>query len=420
MKNVKIFAIILGSGFVLLLVFTILNRDAPKEMQYIKVERTNFVVNIESKGEIEAASAVTIYLPEIFFSGKIRMHEITLSDIVDEGTSVKKGDYVAQLDNSAVEKEIQEEEADIERRLEEMAVAKIDTAVKLSQERNKIAQNFDNVKEKEIILEQSVYDSKAVQRQAQLSLQQAQRFYENSINSYKRLKIMESNRLKNMQERLDRDLETKKNYETLMAQLTVYAPKDGIVIYAQDRRRRKIKAGSMLNRYSSSYNRVATLPNLDSLLSVTYVNEIDISKVYEGQTVEMMVDALPEKVIKGKIIDIANIGKSSGNSDGKVFRVAIYIENSDEELKPAMTTSNQIIIDRLEDALVIPINAVHSDGENSFVYLRNGINIVKKQVKTGLQNKSMIIIEDGLKNGDKCLIREPANKDEIELVALNS
>lgn len=417
MKKVKIFAIILGSAFVLLIGFTLFNREDSKDMQYVKAKRTNFEVNVESKGEIEAASAVTIYMPDIFFSGKIRMYEITLNSIVDEGTSVKKGDYVAQLDNSAVEKEIEEEETEIEKRQEELEVAKIDTAVKLSQERNKIAQNLDNVKEKEIIMEQSVYDSKAVQRQSELSFQQAQRMYENSINTYKRMKMMESNRVRTIQERLDRNMEIRNYYEQLMDQLTVYAPEDGIVIYAQDRRGRKIKAGTMLNRYSWAYNRVATLPNLDSLLSVTYINEIDISKVYEGQSVEMTIDALPDKVISGKIMDISNIGKNSGSNDGKVFRVEIYIDQPDAELKPAMSTTNRIIIEKFDDALVIPVNAVHSDGKNNYVYLRNGMQVVKKQVITGMQNSNMIIIKEGLEEGDKCLIREPDNKEEIELVA---
>lgn len=418
MKRVKIFAGILGSGFLLVLGFTFVNKESAKEMVYVNAERTDFVVSVETKGEIVAASAVTIYMPEIFFTGKIRLYEITMTDIVPEGTKVKKGDYVAKLDHSAVEKEIEQVEALIEKRSESLEVAKIDTAVKLSQQRNQIAQNVDNLMEKKIILEQSVYDSKAVQRKAELGVLQAERLHENSINSYQRMMMYEKNRVSNIQERLDKHVEVKGYHDQLMKDLTIYAPEQGIVLYAQDRRRNKIKAGTMLHRYRDSHNRVATLPNLDSLLSITYINEIDISKIYKGQEVTLTIDAMPDSDIKGKVMHISSIGKNSSSNDGKVFRVEIYIENSEEELKPAMSTTNRIIISTFDDALVIPVNAVHSDGTNNFVYLKNGMNVIKKQVIPGLQNKNEIVIEKGLKVGDKCLVREPQNKDEIQLVAL--
>lgn len=418
MKRVKIFAGILGSGFLLVLAFTLFNKETPKDMLYIKAERTDFVVSVETKGEIEAASAVTIYMPEIFFTGKIELYEITMTDIVAEGTHVVKGDYVAKLDHGAVEKEIEEEEAYIEKRIEQLEVAKIDTAVKLSQQRNQIAQNVDNLEEKKIILEQSIYDSKAVQRKAELGVQQAERLHENSINSYQRMLMYEKNRVASIQEKLNKNLEVKGYYEQLMKDLTIYAPEQGIVIYAQDRRRNKIKAGSILHRYRDSHNRVATLPNLDSLLSVTYINEIDISKIYKGQQVALLVDAMPGTEISGKVMHISNIGQNSSSNDGKVFRVEIYIENPEKDLKPAMSTTNRVIISTFDDALVVPVNAVHSDGINNFVYLKSGMNIIKKQVIPGLQNNNKIIIEKGLKDGDKCLIREPQNKDEIQLVAL--
>lgn len=419
MKRVKIFAGILGSGFLLVLGFTFFNKEVPKDMMYVQAERTNFVVSVETKGEIEAASAVTIYMPEIFFSGKIRLYEITMTDIVPEGTKVKKGDYVAKLDHGAVEKEIEAVEEIIEKRTEELEVAKIDTAVKLSQQRNQIEQNMDDLKEKKIILEQSIYDSKAVQRKAELGVLQAERMHENSIHSYQRMLMYEKNRITSTQNRLDKNLEIKGYYEQLMKDLTIYAPEQGIVIYAQDRRRNKIKAGTMLHRYRGSHNRVATLPNLDSLLSVTYINEIDISKIYKGQEVALAIDAMPDLEVKGEVLHISNIGKNSSSNDGKVFRVEIYIEKPDKELKPAMSTTNKVIISTFDDALIVPVNAVHSDGTNNFVYLKNGMNIIKKQVITGQQNSNKIIIEKGLKEGDKCLIREPQNKDEIQLVALN-
>ncbi|MEZ4997192.1 MAG: efflux RND transporter periplasmic adaptor subunit [Bacteroidales bacterium] len=55
---------------------------------------------------------------------------------------------------------------------------------------------------------------------------------------------------------------------------------------------------------------VATLPDLSSMISKTYVNEIDVSKVKVGQPVRLTVDAFPEKSYTGEVISVANMVNS--------------------------------------------------------------------------------------------------------------
>ena len=70
---------------------------------------------------------------------------------------------------------------------------------------------------------------------------------------------------------------------------------------------------------------VATLPDLTSMLSKTYVNEIDVSKMKTGQKVDITIDAFPEKKYNGTVIYVANIGEKLTNSNDKVFEVQIKI-----------------------------------------------------------------------------------------------
>ena len=59
---------------------------------------------------------------------------------------------------------------------------------------------------------------------------------------------------------------------------------------------------------------VATLPNLSKMISKTYINEIDISKVKIGQRVEIGVDAFPEKKFTGEVTEVANIGEPNARN----------------------------------------------------------------------------------------------------------
>ncbi len=420
MKKVKIFGIILAAGFVILILLTTIKREDSSEQPFVRAEMSDFSVDVEAKGEIEAGSSVTIYMPEMFFTRKIRLRRISISELIAEGTFVKKGDYVATLDHTVVEEKIKEIEESIQKMNEELQVAILDSAVKLNNFRNDLEQYRMEVKENKIIREQSVYESKAVQRKSEINVQQAERKLENALNNYQRTVIYERSKIKNMETRLKSNETVRGYYMELMDDLKIYAPESGLLIYARNYRGEKIKTGTELNRYSSTNNRVALLPNLDSLISVTYVNEIDITKVYDGQPVEITVEAVPDQVFKGEVIHISRMGKKSNDNGSKVFQVDIHILDTNGELKPAMSTTNRLLLDDFEDVIILPVNAIYAENHKHYVYVKNGLNTVKKEVQLGMQDENKVIVEMGVNKGDKCLIQEPEDLEKIKIIPLET
>lgn len=418
MKRVKIFGLILSLGFLALIVFTFLKRDKPKEQAYVQAELSDFVVDIETKGEVVAGSSVSIYMPDIFFTDKIGMYEIKITDIVPEGTFVKKGDYLATLDHSVVDKEIEEEQTNIDKLLEQLDVAKLDSTVRLSEQRNKITQAADNLEEKKLLLEQSKYESKAVQRKAQINVDQAFRLYQNTVNNYQRMQVYETKKIGYSEDQLKRSETIQGYYKELRANIKIKAPQAGLVIYSRDRRGNKIMAGYTLNRYSSSGNMIAQIPNLDSLISLTYINEIDITKVYTGQKVLISIDAVPDRTFQGEVSEVSKIGKKSNTNGAKVFMVEIHIKNPNGELKPSMSTTNRLELQSFTNVLTLPVNALYSEKNKHYVYLKTNFTIIRKEVKLGMQDDNMVIVLNGLNNGDKCLIKEPENLENIKTVPL--
>ncbi len=164
-----------------------------------------------------------------------------------------------------------------------------------------------------------------------------------------------------------------------------------MVTYKKDRTGVKIKTGSMLNPFDPV---LATLPDLSTLNSKTYVSEIDINKIKPGQAAEISIDAFKGKSFTGKIFSIANIGETLSNSDSKVFEVQIRMDGTDPSLKPSMTTGNKIIIDTFDNVVFVPLEAVHAGPDSiPFVYTKKG---EKQIVLVGLSNDKNIIIEKGL------------------------
>jgi hypothetical protein len=173
----------------------------------------------------------------------------------------------------------------------------------------------------------------------------------------------------------------------------------------------KRKVGSSISPWD---NVVATLPDMSSMLSKTYVNEIDVSKVKTGQHVEIMVDAFPEKSYTGTVTSVANIGEQLPNADAKVFEVQIEVDGSDPILRPSMTTGNKIITKIINDVTFIPLESVQSGPDSiPFVYLKNG---TRQVVVLGESNENNVVVDQGLQPGIQVYLSTPAKAEDFKLV----
>jgi hypothetical protein len=191
---------------------------------------------------------------------------------------------------------------------------------------------------------------------------------------------------------------------TILAGFTIRAPQSGMVIYRRERNNQKRRVGSSINAWD---NVVATLPDLSTMLSRTYVNEIDISKVKRDQEVRIGVDAFPDKKFTGMVTAVADIGEQLANTDAKVFEVTIEINESDPTImRPSMTTSNAIVINTLRDVTFVSIDAIYTQDSIPYVYTTNN---TRQIVVLGESNENQIIIEQGLSAGDRVYVSTPEN-----------
>src|SRR5690606_26990694 len=115
-----------------------------------------FKVEIETTGELEAKNSVKIQAPGNLRD--FRIWQVVIQDIVDEGTVVKKGDWVATLDRSEFETRFNDKKIELDRELAEFTQTQLDTALELRAARDQLINLRYAVEEKEIILEQSQFE----------------------------------------------------------------------------------------------------------------------------------------------------------------------------------------------------------------------------------------------------------------------
>lgn len=403
--------VLIGAGVVAVLLigyFVIRgNKNADTASIMATVKRGEFRVEIETTGELEAKNSVNITGPTAVQN--FRIYEITILNIVDEGVVVKKGDWIANLDRSDFQGKLGDKLIELEKANSKFTQTQLDTTLTMRQSRDELINLKYTVEEKKIILEQSKFEPPATIKQNEIEFEKAQRAHQQAIENNK---IKKNQNIEKMRE-VAAELRKVKNEADNMAKLgesfTVLAPEAGMVIYTKDWSGRPIKGGSRIGTWDPV---VAKLPDLTSMISKTYVNEVDVRKIKPGQPVDVGLDAYPDKKLTGKVVRVANVGEQRPNSDAKVFEVTIEIQGSDASLRPAMTTSNKIVANKLDSVLQIPLECLHSQSDTiTYVYKSEGLNVVKQEVMLDVANVNDVVVKAGLALNDKVYLSIPPGQE---------
>lgn len=409
-KTIIITSIVVVVAIVAMIVISKLSNKEDLGKLYADVKRGDFEVVVTTTGELQAERSTDIMGPEGLNSRNMRFGGIKIQDLVPEGTEVKEGDYIATLDRSTVDNSLKDEQDKQESLETDLLKKQIDTTITLGNLRDDLVNLKFSMEEAQITLEQSKYEPPTTIRQAQIALDKAERSYEQALSNYD-LKVEQARAdIKDTELQLAKQRRKVTDMQAIISKFVVTAPADGMVIYKREWGGDKRTVGSEISPFDPV---VATLPDLSSMISKTYVNEIDVSKVKVGQRVRVSVDAFPEKSYTGVVLSVANIGEQLPNTDAKVFEVIIKVDGTDPILRPSMTTGNQIITQTYDDALYIPLETVFATADSiPFVYRKEG---TRQVVVLGDSNENDIIVEEGLAEGDKLLLSQPEDLEKYKL-----
>ena len=424
-RTIFITGIVAGLIIIAMIVFSRIGKMKEAAANYAVAVKGPFEISVSNAGELTAERSVDIMGPDIMQSMQqgpqrggggrggpgMRISSFKIQDIVAEGTEVKAGDYIAQLDRTEYDNSLKtalENQNTLQSNLE-MAV--LDTAVMLTNLRDAIRNQYITVEQAEITLQESRYEPPATIRQAEINLNKQIRALEQRKKNYELQKAKALANIRDKKRLRDEGQELVNTLQHFLSQFTITAPSAGMVIYKEEFNGSKRKSGSTVNPFDRV---IATLPDLTSMISTTYVSEIEVNKVKPGQKVNITIDAIPGKTFTGTVTEVANIGEQLGNSESKMFEVIIKLNGNNPELRPAMTTSNKIIINTFDDVVSIPVECVHADADGvPFVYKKNR---TKQIVVLGEMNDKHIIIKEGVEPGCNVFVITPEDGSKFRLV----
>ncbi len=376
---------------------------------FTTVKQGSFQVKVLATGELKAKKSEQIRAPGPAMQ-RAGVYETTISRMVPEGTVVKPGQFVAQLDQTPLASKINEVRTELEKVQTQLEQALIDTTIDLTNLRDEIKDLEFTKEEKRLLMELNKYEPESVIRQNQIDLERTERDYKKKRNQLKlsvdkaRAKIREiTTSLKQQQFKL-------KQLTDLSQSFKINATTEGMVIYQRSYSGNKQGPGSQIRAWNPV---VAELPDLTDMIVRAYVNEVDINKLSVGMDVEIQVDALPDNEYTGHVMQVANIGENFRNYDSKVFEVSVQVHQTDSLMRPAMTSAVEVITDTYENVLSVPLESIYRDSL-TFVFVKRNAAIAKQEVLLGASNEDEIIIEYGLNSGDQIALNVPDNPEDMK------
>ncbi len=181
--------------------------------------------------------------------------------------------------------------------------------------------------------------------------------------------------------------------QAVLDQTEITAPFDGVITDVVSKPSDQVNPGMLAFR----------LDDLSRLLVDVEISEMDIPRVAAGQEVNIVLEGVLAKEYRGTVVEISPVGTEA---EGLVyFEVVVAVTNPDEQIKPGMTAQADIIVEREENALLVPNQAIRSLGGRRVVFLvdpteassEGGLNLPFGE-QDSLEGIHPVTIEIGLKS----------------------
>ncbi len=418
------------------------------------VGRDNFELTVTERGEIEAFDVTEIR--SLVKSNNTSGNAILR--IVPEGTAVEKGDFLIELDSSALQSQrtAQKILANAAKALEVEAHNNYDVAVITKREylEGTYLQERQTIESELFVAEENLNRAKEYFTYSQkLALKgyvnenqlEADRFAVEKANkdldtARTKLKVLdEFTRAKQVstlesailiaqakweaaKNSYELELEKLNDLDDQVAKCTITAPQDGIVKYAHvtDGRGDQqflVEEGAVVRERQI----IIRLPNANSMRVNLTVNESLIQYVRPGLGASIRPVGFGDRVLHGQVEKVNQYAEPTGwrQANVKEYKAFVAIHDPPADLRSGMTAAVTIKCEEVPNALQVPVQAVYAHGNKFYCFVYNNKSWQAKQIKPGPTNDKFFVVEDGLQEGDRVAMNPRGYLANVQLPKLS-
>jgi multidrug efflux pump subunit AcrA (membrane-fusion protein) len=217
-------------------------------------------------------------------------------------------------------------------------------------------------------------------------------------------------RLDHKKDKSVRDTELARGY---LSKMVIRAPNDGIVNILPN-----FRAGGSFGQSPPPFKEgdrvwtgaaIAEIPDLSEMRVELKLEEVERGKIKLGEPVQVRVDAVPEKELRAVMDWISPIATLVFRTfpPEKLFPAQATLKNLDPRLRPGMSASAEIIVERQPGVLLIPSRASFLKNGKPTVYVQKGQKFLTRTIEVGKRNDEDLVVLKGLKEGELVTLEKP-------------
>jgi len=365
------------------------------------VEKGEFVIDLYTSGEIQAVNSTNVSVP------RMRRHMmLQIVKMADEGSIVKKGDFLFQLDPSEAEQNVTEARDKLENARAALESEKASITSNMATLESQLQSQKYSHEQTVLNLKMMEFEAEAKRQEARLSLKKSEVSMDQAKQKIVSQKIVDKATIMRAELNVRQAEAELKESQQNLGKLTITAPISGLVVY------KEIFSSSGMKKVQVGDTPfwgmpIVGIPDLSVMMAKTTINEVNISKIEKHQNAIITIDALKEETFYGKITRLASLARRERSTNTKVFDVEVQLDSTKAELRPGMTCGIRLIVNRVSDALTIPLQSVFEKDGKTIVYVMGARGPAEREVKVGRRSNDRIEILEGLKVTERVCLRDP-------------
>ena len=372
-----------------------------------RVRKGEFIISVHTRGDIKSARSVILKAPQV--------PGLRIVHLADGGRPIKKGEVVVEFDGSQQDQNVISRTTNV--RAADGDIVQTKATQRIDDEADamsKMSSEYDLERSKLDASKAEVLSAiEGEKNRIQVGVSEGSlQTVKASINAHQVGHEADLSRLNQRKDKAVRDLNTAQGY---LGMMQLRAPIDGIVNLLPNFRSQG-SFGQATPPFKEGDNawtgaEIAEIPDLSEMYVDLKLEEVDRGKLQLGQEVRIRVDAIPDKEFAAKldwISPIAALVFKGGSTAEKTFPARATIVHLDERLRPGMSASTEIIIEREANTLLIPVRASFAKDGKPAVFQQVGKDFRTRPIGVGRQNDDEIIVTSGLKEGDVVTLENPA------------
>jgi HlyD family secretion protein len=377
-----------------------------------EVKRGDFTDYLELRGQLKAIHSVVVSAPS-------DAEDLRILHLVPEGSHVKQGDMLVQFDATKLEADLAQNRSAVRSADAEAEQTRATNRLTTEQDRtNLLTAGFD-VDSARLDASKSQIVSKVEGAEADLVV----------ADDQSKLQAMQQ-RSKSDDQGAAADLDGKHHkgdkarYDVNQAEhrisvLTLHSPMDGIITLLPNYRASGFFGGGGTQSFKEGDQAwpgagIVEIPDLSSLRVEGRVDESDRARVALKQAANLRIDAVPDRDFTGRVARIstlASVDFTGGWPFPKNFELAVSLDQTDSRLRPGMNATARIAVDRVKDAILIPVEAAFQKSGETVAYVLQGSHFEPRTIEVSKRGESQLVVTSGLKPGDRVALKDPTEKD---------